>query len=390
MPQQQTPSFLSEAALIEQLKNFVSFPSQQTDLLEEDPKIHDFIRKCAAPRFKEVGADVHFDDHGNLIAQAGPRDAGVSLLFVAYAMTHPANRMTDPFTPRLIETAHGPAVRGRGVAEQKTALTAVLAALGQAIAEDKLKGRLTVVLTTAGETGRHDAVRAAMKNIGEMPDFACICIGTDSKIATGNKGRVDFDIHVHGKAAHSSSPWNGINALSGARHILENLETFDLGVADHPVFGPATLTPTALKTLPNATHTVPDTATITYDRRVLPGESPEEAYEALTRRIRIQEPWTLDFEQGPIMYPNELDPNGTFAKKLKAAFSRSGYKEAETFACNFALDAGFFSRAGAEAVMLGPGEVGQFHSDEESVLVQDLVGIAQVYYELICECLEAG
>lgn len=220
-----------------------------------------------------------------------------------------------------------------------------------------------------------------MKNIGEMPDFACICIGTDSKIATGNKGRVDFDIHVHGKAAHSSSPWNGINALSGARHILENLETFDLGVADHPVFGPATLTPTALKTLPNATHTVPDTATITYDRRVLPGESPEEAYEALTRRIRIQEPWTLDFEQGPIMYPNELDPNGTFAKKLKAAFSRSGYKEAETFACNFALDAGFFSRAGAEAVMLGPGEVGQFHSDEESVLVQDLVGIAQVYYE---------
>lgn len=149
MPQQQTPSFLSEAALIEQLKNFVSFPSQQTDLLEEDPKIHDFIRKCAAPRFKEVGADVHFDDHGNLIAQAGPRDAGVSLLFVAYAMTHPANRMTDPFTPRLIETAHGPAVRVRGVAEQKTALTAVLAALGQAIAEDKLKGRLTVVLTTA-------------------------------------------------------------------------------------------------------------------------------------------------------------------------------------------------------------------------------------------------
>ncbi|MGR3377879.1 M20 family metallopeptidase [Salipiger abyssi] len=390
----QAHSHLTAERLVPLLHEFVQFPSEQTDLQETDPAVHAFIRDCAAPRFREVGAEIRFDAHGNLIAEAGPVDGRASLLFVAYAMTHPANRMTDPFAPRTIETDRGPAVRGRGVAEQKTALTAVLGALAQAIAEDRLDGRLTVVLTTAGETGRHDAVRAAMADIARTPDYAVICIGTDGRIATGNKGRVDFDIQVHGKASHSSAPWNGINALSGARRVLEALEDFDLDVADHPTFGPATLTPTALKTLPNATHTVPDTATITYDRRVLPGEVPEQAFDVLTSRIGIDAPWSLSFEPGPIMYPNELDETGPFFAKLRAAFDRSGYRKAESFACNFALDAGFFAREGAAAVMLGPGEVAQFHSDEENVLVEDLVGIAKVYYELICECVgetrEAG
>lgn len=385
--EKQTNTFLSNEVLVPWLHEFVRFPSQQTDLQEEDPAVHAFIRDCAAPRFREVGADIRFDAHGNLIAEAGQTNGGASLLFVAYAMTHPANRMTDPFEPRNIDTDRGQAVRGRGVAEQKTALTAVLGALAEAIAKGDLAGRLTVVLTTAGETGRHDAAKAAMTDIAKMPDYAVICIGTDGLIATGNKGRIDFDIHVHGKASHSSAPWAGINALSGARRILERLESFDLGVADHPTFGPATLTPTALKTLPNATHTVPDTATITYDRRVLPGEVPEQVYEALVSRIALEEPWSLSFERGPVMYPNDLDEAGPFFGKLKAAFDQSGYRAAEGFACNFALDAGIFAREGVEAVMLGPGEVAQFHSDEEHVLVEDLVGIAKVYYELIRECV---
>lgn len=387
MMKKQTQSYLSEEVLVPLLHEFVSFPSEQTDLQEEDPSIHAFIRDCAAPHFRDVGASIRYDAHGNLIAEAGPQNCKSSLLFVTYAMTHPANRMTDPFTPSNIKTSRGPAVRGRGVAEQKTALVAVLGALAEAIAQNVIEGRLTIVLTTAGETGRHDAVRAATAEIEGMPNYTVICIGTDGRIATGNKGRVDFDIHVHGKASHSSAPWDGINALSGARRLLEALENLDLGVEDHLTFGPATLTPTALKTLPNATHTVPDTAIVTYDRRVLPGEVPEEVYEALISRIAIEEPWSLSFQRGPIMYPNELDTNGPFFEKLAAAFDHSGYGNAEGFACNFALDAGFFSNKGAEAVMLGPGEVAQFHSNEENVLISDLVGIAKVYYELIRECV---
>lgn len=379
--------FLNSDRLVPWLQQFVRYPSTQTELHEADPAVKRFISDCAAPLFKEIGADIRYDAMGNLIVEAGPKDTGRSLLFLAYAMTHPAARMNDPFSATLIDTPRGPAVRGRGVAEQKTALAALVGALAEALASGKLAGRLTVALTTAGETGRHDAVKSVMAEIDGDPQFAVVCIGTDSKVAIGNKGRVDFDVIVRGKASHSSSPWKGVNALAGAWRVLEMLESFKLGVPTHPDFGPATLTPTALSTLPVATHTVPETARITFDRRLLPGEDPETAFDSIAPRIALDGPWSIDFERGPVMYPNEIALDGPFYGRLEQAFASAGLGEPEPFYCNFALDAGYFCQRGTEAVMFGPGEVDQFHSSEENVLVSELVGAAKVYYGLIQSCL---
>jgi acetylornithine deacetylase len=378
---------LSRDELIAVLKSFVAYPSQQSELQESDPAVKSFIRDCAAPLFDQMGANYRYDAMGNLILEAGPKGTGRSILFVGYAMTHPGAAMSDPFKPAVIETAKGTAVRGRGVAEQKTALAALFGALGSVLTEGRLEGRLIVAITTAGETGRHDAVESVMQNLDEAPKSAVVCIGTDNRIAIGNKGRVDFDVTVHGKASHSSAPWNGINAITGARHLLTTSEMLELGVPDHPAFGPATLTPTAIESSPKATHTVPDAVRITFDRRLLPGESPDAAYHDITDRLSIQPPWSLSFKRGPVMYPNELALDGSFFAKLRAAFSAAGLGEPQAFHCNFALDAGYLSRKGIEAVMLGPGEVNQFHSSEEQVLVSDLVGMANVYYQLIGQCV---
>lgn len=87
------------------------------------------------------------------------------------------------------------------------------------------------------------------------------------------------------------------------------------------------------------------------------------------------------------MYPNELALDGPFFAKLRAAFSAAGQGGPQAFYCNFALGAGYLSRKGIEAVMLGPGEVNQFHANEEQVLVSDLIGMANVYYQLIGQCV---
>lgn len=164
-----------------------------------------------------MNAEYRYDEMGNLVMQAYRKGTGRSIMFVGYAMTHPGAAMSDPFTPRLIDTPRGQAVRGRGVAEQKTALAALFGAVGETLKNNDLQGRLTVALTTAGETGRHDAVDSVMKTLDETPACAVVCIGTDNRIAIGNKGRVDFDVVVGGEAPHSSAPWNGVNAITGAR-----------------------------------------------------------------------------------------------------------------------------------------------------------------------------
>lgn len=379
---------LAEETLIETLQDFVRYPSQQTELQENDPHVKAFIKECAAPRLEKLGVEIRYDKMGNLIAEAGPKN-GRSLMFVGYAMTHPASRMEDPFSATLVDTPRGQAVRGRGVAEQKTALAAAFGAFEQAVSEDQLGGRLILVLTTAGETGRHDAIESVMAELPEPPEYAVILVGTDSKVAIGNKGRIDFEVIIGGKTSHSSAPWNGVNAITGAQRLLRELESLDLGVPDHPAFGPATLTPTAIDSSPKATHTVPDTVNIIFDRRLLPGEEPTQALSSIKQATTLPEPWSVKFELGPIMYPNELSLESAFFSKLTSAFQTGVGVAPETFHCNFALDAGYFCRKGIPAVMLGPGEVDQFHSNEEHVLVSDLVNMSKVYYSLIEQCLPA-
>jgi acetylornithine deacetylase len=378
---------LHEKSLLAWLQTLVRHPSGQSELQEKDPQVLSFIKTCAAPLLRDLGAQFRYDPMGNLIAEIGPQDTGRSLLFVAYAMTHPAANMSEPFAATLIDTPRGRAVRGRGVAEQKTALAAALGAYGAALGGGNLGGRLILALTAAGETGRHDAIESIMRELKMDPRFAIVCVGTDNRVAVGNKGRLDIDVVVKGRTAHSSVPWNGVNAIAGARRILERLESFDLKVADHPTFGPATLTATAIDSAPKATHTVPDTVRITFDRRLLPGEDPDAAFAALDRAIVIEAPWTVECRRGPIMYPNEISPDGPLFAHLRAAFARAGQGDPQPFYCNFALDAGYFAGKGIEAVMLGPGEVDQFHSNEEHVLVADLVAMANVYYRMIEQCL---
>ena len=378
--------YLDQDNLVSWLQQLVRFPSEQTDLHEQDPEVQRFIKECVAPLAAEFGGNGRFDKMGNLILEFGPK-SNHSLLFVAYAMTHPRAKMSNPFAAEVIDTQKGPAVRGRGVAEQKTSMAALFGAVAAALEAKILKRRLTVVVLTAGETGRHDAIESVAPEIECRPEFAIVCIGTDGNIAIGNKGRIDFDVIVHGKACHSSAPWHGINSITGAQRLLHAMEHLDLGVPEHPHFGRATLTPTAIDSAPKATHTVPDTVRITYDRRLLPGEAPDSAFETIRAAVRLPEPWSVECRLGPVMYPNEIADNGPLAQILGAAFGAAGHPHPEHFYCNFALDAGYFARVGTEAVMLGAGEVGQFHSSEESVLISDLVLMANVYYRIIEQCL---
>src|SRR6185312_11625702 len=103
-------------------------------------------------------------------------------------------------------------VRGRGVSEQKGALAAAVAAV-QAARHLPPKGRLVLTVSGAGETGRHDAANGICEALGYVPKLVVIALGTTSRVALGNKGRVDAIVTVRGKATHSSTPRAGVDAI---------------------------------------------------------------------------------------------------------------------------------------------------------------------------------
>lgn len=378
--------FVSERELIDWTRRFVRYPSQQTDLLEAEPEVLGFIDECVAPLAAELGLPCRKDPMGNLLIELGSGPAERGVLFMAYAMTHPAASMTDPFAAELADGAEGRFVRGRGVSEQKGALAAALAAIAAAARAD-LPGRLILSVCTAGETGRHDAVASVFDALDAIPRFGVVVIGTDGKVALGNKGRIDVNVTVGGKAAHSSMPWTGVDAIAGARRVLDQIAAIHIDGGDHPDFGRATLTVTSIRSGPRATHTVQNEVRLTLDRRLLPGQDPDSALDRIRAGLDLPAPWSLAVERGAFQHPCEITADGALIARVRAGCQRMGLGPPETFYSHGALDAGYMTLRGCETAMWGPGSQRFWHADDERVAVADLARGATAYYGLIEACL---
>lgn len=376
---------ISQQQLIEWTQSFVRHPSPQTELFESDPQIQSFITEAVVPLVKQLDLDFRRDDMGNLIIEIGPKRDDRSLMLMAYAMTHPANRMKSPFDGELIGSGNERFVRGRGVSEQKGSLAAALAAV-KAATKLKLNGRLTFTVSTAGETGRHDAAESICAAIGAIPRAAVIVIGTTSRVALANKGRIDIIVTVRGKAAHSSTPWAGVNAIEGARLVFDKVLAVPVE-GKHSGLGQATLTPTSMRSWPDATHTVQDEVRLVFDRRLLPGDDPQAIFSVIAAAASIGDPWSVETTFGPFMYPAEATTTGPLVSAIIKGCERLKLPAPTTFYSHGALDAGYFCAKGAEATMWGPGEMDQWHSEDERISINDLCSGAQAYYGLIREYL---
>ena len=382
MPPSDTAT-IDRDTLVAWAQKFARYPSQQTALFEQEPEVQGFIADCVTPLVRDLGLPSRRDSMGNLLVELGPQNADKSLMLMAYAMTHPAAAMKNPFAGELIETPRGQAVRGRGISEQKGSLASALAATVAAHRAGTLKGRLIFAVSTAGETGRHDAAQAMIETLGFVPKLGVIVIGTTGRISLGNKGRLDVLVTVSGKAAHSSTPWAGVSAIEGLRQVLDQLATFKPSGAPHDGLGVPTLTPTFIETKPRATHTVQGEAVLTLDRRLLPGQSPDMALAEIRAAIGLPEPWRLAVEPGPFMYPAEIKPDGALVRAATVGAAAAGVAAPPHFWSHGALDAGYLCHIGCEAAMWGPGPMDSWHSNEESILADELVEGAAAYAALI-------
>jgi acetylornithine deacetylase len=373
------PDAFDQSEVESLLARLVRCPSTQTERFEADPGIQSYLRETVAGAAIDLGLEPHFDSMGNLVVRVG-QGRRRALIF-AYAMTHPANRMREPFSPTVRLGPDGRRwMRGRGVAEQKAAVAAaLLAAAALRRRESELDGELVLCVSTAGETGRHDAARAFLSAFGEPRfDWAVVALGTGNQIGLGNKGRLDVLLTVRGRASHSSTPWAGLDAIVGARRALDRLEAVRLR-GSHPQLGSPTLTATSFRSSPDATHTVQDEVRITLDRRLLPGDDPERALADLRAAVEGLGDWTVELEAGPFMYPSAVAAEAPVVRLLEDAAAELGTLPPGHLWSHGAIDAGYFNQQAIPAVMLGPGDPEMFHTDDESVALADVAFAARLY-----------
>ena len=360
-------------------------PSEHTELMEADPAVTAFVADVVAPRLEALtGVAPRTDGMGNLLWRFGASasDPAEGLLFVGYAMTYPASTMPEPFSVKVVPGEpyglDGPCVWGRGGCEQKAALAAMLAAAAAVTRSGRELARpLSLAVSTAGETGRHDAARYMLERDGLAARYGIVGLGTTNRVCLGNKGRIDVEVVVRGKSCHSSTPWAGVNAVDGARAVLERLDGLVAGLA-HPELGEASLVATHIESGPDILHTIQDHCRLTLDRRLLPGEDPGAALAAITGALEDMEPWGVETAQGNFMYPAEVSEDSEVAVALAAARELAG-EDGPPLWFPAALDAGYLNEKGIETVMFGPGDLAFAHTDAEVVPLGQVRRAARVY-----------
>jgi len=375
------------------LIELVRVPSPQTALLEEEPLLKEFIRVAIAPRLRAMGfTDLRYDPMGNLIASYGAATSGKSLMFIGNAMNQPASTMPNPYDGDVVDGAKfglpGEAILGKGASEQKANLAAMLHALETVIASQvPITGRLIFTCCLSGETGKHDAIKSVIEGAGVRADMAVLG-GTNLKITLGNRGRIDVFVTVKGSPCHSSRPWDGVNAITGATEAIRLLLAKVKLDKIHPQLGKQTLTVNHIRSFPDSTHTVQERCEFTLDRRLLPGEDPNAAFAEIERIVREIEslkdpvsgkPYAIDVRMGPYMYPSLVTTESPVVRALLHASKTMLGHEVETYFSPSAFDQGYLNHVGIPTANFGAGEHQYAHTDYDMASVERTTDAARVF-----------
>jgi acetylornithine deacetylase/succinyl-diaminopimelate desuccinylase-like protein len=383
------------------LIELVKVPSPQTELLEDEPLLKAFIKTAIEPRLRGMGfADIRYDAMGNLIATYGSGTSGKSLMFIGNAMNQPASTMPNPYAGDVVDGAKfdlpGECVMGKGASEQKANLAAMLHAMETVIASKvPIAGKLIFTCCLSGETGKHDAIKSVVEGAGVRADMAVLG-GTGLKITLGNRGRIDVFVTVKGSPCHSSRPWDGINAVTGATEAIRLL----LGKVkldnSHPQLGKQSLTVNHIRSFPDSTHTVQERCEFTLDRRLLPGEDPNEAFAEIERIAKEVErlkdpvsgkPYGVEVRLGPFMYPSLVTTDSAVVKALLRASEVMLGKPVETYYSPSAFDQGYLNHMGIPTANFGAGEHQYAHTDHDMASVERTTDSARVYAFMMLDYL---
>lgn len=279
----------------------------------------------------------------------------------------------------------GGRVHGRGTVDMKGGIAAALIAL------DTLRQRgthlaLTPVLhLVIGEETTGVGTRIALDH-GEPPQAAVILEPTNNTIVTACTGLQFFRVTAHGKAAHSSAPWRGVDALERLLRLREALiatATKRSAAFTHPRFADVpTGIPFTIGMLDAGTYraAVPDRASLTGRIGLRPGESAETARAEFAAALRA----TVAGDAHEPEYPHEIEWQGepypgwdtaeddqlvvAFRTALTAA---GGVADLAGFTAG--NDAGQYAQLGATTLVFGPGDAALAHTSDESVAERDVL-----------------
>jgi acetylornithine deacetylase/succinyl-diaminopimelate desuccinylase family protein len=384
-------AMIDEALLAQRLREMIAIKSENP--FDEQPRqgyrekeMGEYLCDAMRTLGLEVRSKDVRPDRPNVFGlRKGSRD-GPTLILCGHLDTARTDGYPDAY--KVVEK--GGRIFGRGACDMKAALAAYLE-VGRLlkIADVGLKGHLILAGVMDEEyqmLGSKDVGR-----YGPKADQGIIGEPSELNVCPSNKGRVSTFIKTFGRAAHSSVPEKGENAIMRMAKVIMAFADYNdrlLQATPHPLCGHGRFNPGVIRGGVQV-NTVPDSCELEVDRRTLPGETKDEVYAEFRARLDPLKDDDPGFryeitEPSWLIPPNDISPAEPVVLSLLDAYEAVFGRKNEAQAFVAGSDA---PHMGCPTVICGPGSIAQAHSTNEFVSKEELANATRMYLWAVLDLL---
>ncbi len=328
-----------------------------------------FVKGWLESRDIEV-RDINHNGLPLLLAEVGPPSgAGVpEVVFHGHLDVVPGR--PEQFDPQV----ENDRLFGRGAYDMKGGLAAMMCALKDVERQDRVAVKFVCVPDEESEELDHRSTDAVVAG-GLRGDFAITGEPTDMHIGVEAKGVLAMWIAVHGRSAHSSTPWLGENAVLKAIDVFRTIESMAFSRESSEMFDRPSINLGRIQA-GDAVNKVPDECEMAVDIRYLPGQDPELILE------QVRQIPGIDVTRTFIHPPVSVSRTNPYVLALRESLRRSIPGEVLSVGREGASDAAAFLSVGIPAVEFGPAGEGH-HGPEEWVSISSLARYRRALGEFV-------
>lgn len=345
-----------------------------------EQELAQYVERFFAGRGIETWRQDVLPGRPNVVAKLPGQDSKRRVILEAHMDTASINGMTiPPFEPEIRDGL----MYGRGSCDTKGGLAGMMHAVA-AIHASGVTPACEVWLVAAMD---EEFSFGGVTKLCELLDFATAAIvaePTEMRAVIASKGVLRFKIRTRGKAAHSSKPHLGINAISAMLPILVELDkgAEQLSSRVHPLLGAGSHNVGVIRGGVQVNF-VPDECEIEIDRRLLPGETGQASlawYQALLDRVRAQHPGLDAVIDPPMLLDEALETAATdgVAQTAQSVLQQMGWPD-ELVGVPYGSDASKLARRGVPSIIFGPGSIDRAHAAVEYVECDQVIAAEEFY-----------
>ncbi len=272
-------------------------------------------------------------------------------------------------------------IYGLGATDRKGDTACAMEAINSLVEDGVILDYNLIFAPTADEeSGSNLGVIPLLKKGILKPSAAVVLDADDFSIVVAQKGLLHLKLKLEGKRAHGAYPWLGVNAISIASNIIQDLKRYKLCRTKNRYLRPSTLNIGTIRG-GDKVNVVADWCEMELDFRFLPGESAKKIIEDLKKIVsRHTRKFKIEIEGN--QRPYQIEETHPLVDGLRRAMLKMGVKP-QINGSEGATVITFFQDKKIPAVACGFGCEGCNHIADEYVKIGNLYKGARVLEDFL-------